>query len=138
MFEAMSGTLHRFAQEIGGEQSPVQVWPHHFDMALTWFSGRRVPGIDPGDVEAAAEQITVGYSTGDDAVPMPYVYATAYPHPEDLAEGLLPAPGRWTKGRDGFAGGILAYDDAVETGDPGGTILRFLRAFFAEASRRMT
>jgi hypothetical protein len=137
MFDAMSGTLHRFAQEIGGEQSPVQVWPHHFDMALTWFSGRRVPGVDPENVEASAEQVTVGLSTGDDAVPTPYVYATAYPHPDDLTEARLPAPGRWTRAPDGFAGGILAYDDAVGTGDPAGTILRFLQAFFAEASRRM-
>jgi hypothetical protein len=137
MFDAVAGTLHRFAEEIGGEQSPVQLWPHHFDMALTWFSGRRVPGIDPGDIEAAAEQITVGFSTGDQAVRAPYVYATAYPQPDELGGGALPPPGRWTTDREGFSGGILHYADAVESGDPGGTILGFLRSFFAEASRLM-
>jgi hypothetical protein len=138
MFDATAGTLRRFAEEIGGDQSPVQVWPHHFDMALTWFSGRRVPDIEDHDDEAAAEQITVGFSTGDESVTDPYVYATAYPQPDDLTGEALPPPGRWTTAQDGFAGAILAHADAVATGDPGEAILRFLGAYFAEASRRMT
>jgi hypothetical protein len=137
MFDAVAGTLHRFAEEIGGEQSPVQLWPHHFDMALTWFSGRQVPDVEPHDVEAAAEQIAAGFSTGDAAVPEPYLYTTAYPQPDDLTGVVLPPPGRWTTAHDGFSGGILRYADAVESGQPGDVILRFLRSFFAEASRRM-
>ncbi|HSD73802.1 MAG TPA: DUF5996 family protein, partial [Steroidobacteraceae bacterium] len=28
------------------ETSPVQLWPHHFDIALLVFSGRQIPGQD--------------------------------------------------------------------------------------------
>jgi hypothetical protein len=30
--------------ELPGEVSPIQLWPHHFDLAVSWLSGRAVPG----------------------------------------------------------------------------------------------
>ena len=29
------------------ETSPVQIFPHHMDVSMNWFSGRLVPGTDP-------------------------------------------------------------------------------------------
>jgi hypothetical protein len=33
--------LKQFRGELREETSPVQLWPHHFDLSLVWFSGRR-------------------------------------------------------------------------------------------------
>jgi hypothetical protein len=35
------------------ESGPVQIFPHHMDVSMNWFSGRLVPGIDPADEESA-------------------------------------------------------------------------------------
>jgi hypothetical protein len=37
----IDATLKRFQEKLGKNTSPVQLWPHHFDLAVNWFSGRR-------------------------------------------------------------------------------------------------
>ena len=64
VFKQFKGTLR-------GETSPVQLWPHHIDLAFLWFTGRLVPGIDPNDEESADEQMNFGFSPGDEAFPSP-------------------------------------------------------------------
>jgi hypothetical protein len=119
----------------GGSTGPVNFWPHHFDLAVSWFSGRHVPGVDPADDESAAEQVTLGFSTGDESIAGPYCYATAYPLPEGLVGAMLPSPARWNTA--GFTGGVLGYSSALETGEPEGAIGAFFRTFLAEAATRM-
>ncbi len=63
----------------GGLTSPILLYPHHFDLAFSWF---------PHDDD---QQLTMGFSTGDESVRDPYLYITAYPEPA------------------GFSGAILAY-----------------------------
>jgi hypothetical protein len=118
-----------------GETSPTQVWPHHFDLAATWFSGRLVPGVDPTDVENATELVGLGFSTGDGTVAEPYCYAYAYPTPGGLETAVLPGPAAWHS--EGFTGGVLRYGAALGTGDPEGAISAFWRTFLAEAAARM-
>jgi len=120
---------------VGGGTGPVNFWPHHFDLAVSWFSGRLVPGVDPADEEHAAEQVTLGFSTGDETVDEPYCYATAYPLPDDLVGATLPTPARWIT--EGFTGGLLPYGAALATGAPDGAIGAFFRTFVAEAALRM-
>ncbi|MES9828360.1 MAG: DUF5996 family protein [Candidatus Thiodiazotropha sp.] len=64
-FKAFTGGLRE-------EASPVQLFPHHFDLALNWFSGRLVPGVDPADAEHADEQMNFGFVTGDESIPDAY------------------------------------------------------------------
>src|SRR5581483_5980930 len=40
----VDAALKRLKSEHRGESGAVQFWPHHFDVALLLFSGRRVPG----------------------------------------------------------------------------------------------
>ena len=75
----IDATFKHFQWQLGANTSPVQLWPHHFDLAMNWFSGRQVPGTDPEDEEASEEQMNFGFSTGDDGIPDPYFYITAYP-----------------------------------------------------------
>ena len=85
----------------------------------------------------AAEQVTLGFSTGDEGIPEAYFYATAYPLPFDLPETDLPEPSRWTTEEEGYAGGILLYDDALATGDAAAAIFAFLCAFQNAAAESM-
>lgn len=116
------------------ETSPVQLFPHHLDLALSWYSGRLVAGQDPADEDAADEQVTLGFSTGDTTIGDPYFYAIAYPEPDGFVGSSLPAGAYWQT--QGFSGAVLPY--AAVVGDPEfDTRLReFLRmAHHAGASR---
>lgn len=119
----------------GGSTGPVNFWPHNFDLAVSWFSGRHVPGIDPADEERAAEQVTLGFSTGDESIDSPYCYATAYPLPDGLVGATLPSPAQWNT--TGFTAGVLRYGAALATGEPEGAMGAFYRTFLAEAALRM-
>jgi len=68
-----------FRSELSGERSPVQLWPHHFDLSMSWFSGRLIPFKDPGDAESSKEQMMFGFSTGDGIINDSYFYISAYP-----------------------------------------------------------
>ncbi len=125
----------RFKAGLREESGPVRFWSDHFDLALLWFSGRRVPGQDPDDPEYADEQMNFGFSTGDEVIPEPYFYITAYPLPDALPALQLPPPARWqTKG---WQGAVLPYAALVGASDPERTLLDFLQTVHAEARRLM-
>jgi hypothetical protein len=116
----------RFKASELGETSPVQLWPHHFDMALLVFSGRKIPGEDPRDPEASDEQMNFGFVPGDEGIREAYFYATAYPNPK-RRRPTLPRGARWqTRGWDGA---VLSYATLTASRDPQARLLEFLRAF---------
>jgi hypothetical protein len=88
-FRQLKATLHE------GVTSPILLYPHHFDLSLVWF---------PHDDE---RQLGLGFSTGDETIPEPYLYLTAYPEPAGFTGIKLPAEAYWQK--DGFSGAILPY-----------------------------
>lgn len=126
--------LKRFRAELREETSPVQLWPHHFDLALVWFSGRRVPDADPENAEEADEQMGFGFSTGDDQFAEPYFYVTAYPWVEGLAQTQLPAGARWQQ--QGWRGAVLPACQLSES-DPQEHLLAFWRTAQAAGAARM-
>lgn len=117
--------LKQFKRELTGEISPVQLWSHHFDLAMLWFSGRRAPDADPNDEENGDEQMNFGFSTGDEGTPNAYFYATAYPFPKALVETRLPGAGIWHT--EGWYGGLLMYEALVGAKDAGEELLNFFR-----------
>ncbi len=117
--------LAEFRAGLPGSTTPIQLWPHHFDLAVNWFSGRKVPGYDPEDLEWADEQMGFGFSTGDGGIPDPYYYVTAYPWPEAIVESPLPALAHWH--REGWNGAVLRYDALLAASDPSRLLLSFLR-----------
>ena len=68
---AIAASLATFRAGIREETSPIQVWPHHFDLSMIWLPGDKVPGEDPDDEESADRQMNFGFTYGDDAVPEP-------------------------------------------------------------------
>jgi len=113
---SVAGALENFRAGIREETSPIQVWPHHFDLSMLWLPGTRVSGQDPADEENADRQMNFGFAFGDAGIDEPYFYITAHPLPDALPSVPLPAGTTWRS--DGFSGAVLLYRDLVATDDP--------------------
>ena len=118
--------LKRLKSEHRRESSPVQIWPHHFDLAVLLLTGRQVPGTDPQDAESADEQMNFGFTTGDSSVPEPYFYATAYPPPDGFTATKLPEGAYWHT--HGWTGAALRYEMLRSMRHPADRLLEFYRA----------
>lgn len=118
-----------------GESSPVQLWPHHFDLAVVWFSGRLVPDQDPNDPDYADEQMNFGFSTGDAGMPEPYFYATAYPTPDGFTDHALPEGAHWHT--EGWTGALLPYRLLTETADPHAKLFAFFKTAHEAGAQHM-
>jgi len=128
MFKAFRATLRE-------ETGPVVLWPHHFDLAMLWFSGRLVPDQDPNDPEYADEQMNFGFATGDEYVKNPYFYITAYPMPEGLLDTPLPEGAYWLT--DGLTAAILPYATLTTADDPFALVANFLSTVQTAGSAKM-
>ncbi|KAA3665397.1 MAG: hypothetical protein DWQ04_00810 [Chloroflexi bacterium] len=127
--------LKTFKHSFREESSPVQLWPHHFDLAVVWFSGRLIPGQDPANEENADEQMNFGFSTGDSSIAEPYFYATAYPTPDPFTQQPLPTDAYWHT--EGFTAAILPYQSLVSATDPHAKLLNFLHTAHKAGSQFM-
>lgn len=135
-FSLANLTLANFKGSLREETGPILLWPHNFDLAFLWFSGRKVPGQDPADPEHADEQMNFGFEPGDAGIPEPYFYATAYPTPGGFAGSPLPAGATWQT--EGWTGAVLRYADLLKRDDPAGHLLAFLIAAHQAGSSHMS
>lgn len=113
---SVARALERFRAGIREETSPIQVWPHHFDLSMIWLPGAKIPGQDPANEEYADKQMNFGFVFGDEGINEPYLYVTAYPLPESLPSVRLPAGAVWQS--EGFSGAVLRYADLAANADP--------------------
>ena len=121
----IDAVFKRFRGRLREETGPVLLFPHHFDLSMTWFSGRRVPGADPADEETADEQMSFGFVTGDSGISEPYFYATAYPVPDGWTDLELPAGAWWHT--QAWTGVVLGYADLVAAADPEARLSDYLQ-----------
>jgi hypothetical protein len=128
--------LKTFKHSFRGESSPVQLWPHHFDLAVVWFSGRLVPDQDPENEEYADEQMNFGFSTGDNSIAEPYFYATAYPTPNKFTSQPLLAEAHWHT--EGFTSAILPYQALINMDNANQILLNFLHTAHKAGAQFMT
>jgi len=115
---SVTAALEDFRAGIREETSPIQVWPHHFDLSMIWLPGHKVPGQDSANEEYADKQMNFGFVFGDESFAEPYFYITAYPLPEALPKVVLRAGTTWKS--EGFSGAVLLYKDLVAVSDPAG------------------
>ena len=135
-----SGVLEEFSGRFNGKQSPVHLFWHSFDLALTRFSGRTAPprpDADPVTQEAYShEVISFGFWAGDNRISEPTWYAYAAPEPEGLAEADLAGPGaRWHDTGGGHLA-LLTHDRLRQESDPRTTLLRFLESAYRAGAAR--
>ena len=93
-------TLQEFAGWFCGKTSPVHLFWHGLDLAVTRFSGARAPenpNADPVTREAYShEVISFGFWPGDQKVRMPAFYSYTAPEPAGLADQpLRPEAASW-------------------------------------------
>jgi hypothetical protein len=113
---AVSAALELFRSGIREETSPIQLWPHHFDLSMLWLPGSKIPGQNPDNEEYADKQMNFGFTFGDEGIPEPYFYVTAYPLPETLPTLQLPAGTTWQS--EGFSGAVLPYSELLKNTNP--------------------
>jgi len=118
---SVAGVLEDFRAGIREEKSPIQIWPHHFDLSMIWLPGHKVSGEDVMDEEIADKQMNFGFAFGDSSIQEPYFYVTAYPLPDALPGLKLPNKTEWRS--DGFNGAVTLCKDVVAMDDPGGYLL---------------
>ena len=121
----INGVFRGFKGGLREETGPVQIFPHHMDLSMNWFSGRLVPGVDPSDEESADEQLNFGFVTGDDSIPDAYFYVTAYPAPDGWMNLRLPQGAYWHT--LGWTGAILPYAVVAESDMPLELLLGYLQ-----------
>jgi len=126
-----------FAGRFNGKTSPVHLFWHSFDLAVTRFSGRRAPereGADKVTREAYShEVISFGFWQGDKNVRSPAFYAYAAPEPEGLIEQPLePEAAFWTT-EGGMA--LLMYDDLRKMDSPKSALLDFLESAYQAGAK---
>jgi Family of unknown function (DUF5996) len=116
VLRAISAAMMDLRARVAGETSPIQLWPHHFDLAMLYLTGEKIPGQDPADEELSDKQINFGFAFGDAYVPEPYFYITAYPFPDGLTDLQLPDGAVWQS--EGFTGVVLRYRRLLEEQNP--------------------
>jgi Family of unknown function (DUF5996) len=128
--------LEQFSGWFNGKTSPVHVFWHGFDLAVTRFSGRQAPPIeaDPVNREAYShELISFGFWAGDDTVGDATYYSYTSPEPEGIRDEPLPA-GEWIEYGAGSLA-VLPYAEVRAAPDPRQTLLAFCQAAYEAGAR---
>jgi hypothetical protein len=128
------GVLEEFSGWYCGKTSPVHLFWHSLDLALTRFGGKPAPVLpdaDPVTREAYShELISFGFWAGDENVREPSYYSYTAPEPAGLREtALQPAAARWIEAGAGSLA-ILPYEDVRAAPDPRPTLLSFLESSY--------
>ncbi len=132
---SISAEMEAFRAGVREETSPVQLWPHHFDLSMIWLPGEKIAGQDPNDEEYSDKQMNFGFAFGDESIPEPYFYVTAYPTPDAMAATRLPAGSEWKT--DGFTGAVLTYQTLRDTSDPSAYLQDFWTRLLASGQQHM-
>jgi len=125
--------LEEFAGWICGKTSPVHLFWHSFDLAVTRFGGRRAPTLpaDPVNREAYShELVSFGFWAGDQNVREPSYYSYTSPEPDGLRQqSLRPEEASWAEqGSSSLA--LLPYEAVRTASDPRATLLAFLESAY--------
>jgi hypothetical protein len=132
---AVSSALVSFRAGVREETSPIQLWPHHFDLAMLWLPGDKIPDQDPDNEEYADKQMNFGFTFGDAGIPEPYFYVTAYPLPDAFSTLELPDGTRWQS--EGFSGAVLTYRRLLEKTEPTEYLLRLWNQLLAVGKQNL-
>lgn len=126
--------FEEFAGWYCGKASPVHLFWHSFDLAVSRFSGKRAaarPGVDAVTAEAYShEVISFGFWAGDRNNPFPAYYSYTAPEPAELRDqALRPPTAEWLAQANGSLA-VLRYEDVRSAPDPRAALLDFLQSAF--------
>lgn len=126
--------FEEFAGWYCGKTSPIHLFWHSFDLAVTRFEGKRAPALpdaDPVTKEAYTHDvISFGFWAGDDNVREPTYYSYTAPEPQGLRDrALSPDEAAW---QDSGTGSLatLPYEAVRSAADPRTALLDFLESAY--------
>src|SRR5215203_3367534 len=129
--------FEEFAGRFDGKTSPVQLFWHSFDLAVTRFSGKQVSlpeDTDPVTREAYShEVISFGFWPGDANVREPAFYSYTAPEPEGLTDYPLSPEGASWLPEGGMA--LLPYEEVRNSSSPTKTLLEFLESAYRAGAK---
>jgi Family of unknown function (DUF5996) len=133
------GVFEEFAGWSCAKTSPVHLFWHSFDLAVTRFGGSRaapLPDADPVTREAYThEVISFGFWAGDQNVREPTFYSYTAPEPPGLREQpLRPEGAVWVDQGNGSLA-QLPYDRVRTAADPRRELLAFLESAYRAGAR---
>lgn len=136
----INNIFEEFRGRFIGKSTPVHMFWHSFDLALTRFSGKRVPTREGAlEVERKAyshEVLSFGFWAGDDNIPAPAFYMYAAPEPADLTtEPIRPSSALWGSLRGG-AIALFMYEDFRNSASPREALLEFLESTYQAGAKR--
>jgi hypothetical protein len=123
--------LEEFSGWFSGKTSPVHLFWHSFDLAVTRFSGRPAPlhAVDAVTREAYSQEgISFGFWAGDDNLEDAAYYSYLHPEPGGLRDQRLPAGGWVESGAGSLA--LLTYEEVRTTPDPLALLLTFFQGAY--------
>jgi len=128
------GVFEEFAGWFCGKTSPVHLFCHLFDLAVTRFGGARGLALPEADAVTregySHELVSFGFWAGDANLREPSYYAYASPEPTGLREQpLRPDEARWGDvGTSSLA--LLSYDAVRRAPEPRAKLLSFLESVY--------
>lgn len=127
--------LKEFSGRFYGKTSPVHLYWHSMDLAVTRFSGKKVPDVHEvgrlSDKDAYSHEcISFGFWPGDDHIQEPAFYSYTFPAPEALEdEALYPSEANWIM-NNGSPMAIYTLADLRKTENPRLSLLEFLESAY--------
>jgi hypothetical protein len=133
----VDGVFEEFAGRFSGKTSPIQLYWHSFDLAVTRFSGKQATlpeNTDSVTREAYShEVISFGFWAGDASVREPAFYSYTTPEPESLTEHpLSPEAASWLP-EGGTA--LLLYEEVRKSASPKETLLGFMESAYQAGAK---
>jgi uncharacterized protein DUF5996 len=128
--------FEEFSGWFTGKTSPVHLFWHSLDLAVTRFSGRPAEPLDADPVTREAyshEVISFGFWPGDDTIGDAAYYCYTAPEPDGLPDQPL-AVGGWTRYGAGSLA-VLPYDTVRTARDPRTTLLAFCQGGYEAGAR---
>lgn len=139
MLAWMEPVFQEFRGRFLGKSSPVHLFWHSMDLALTRFSDTAVPmapEVDPVTRDAYShEVVSFGFWAGDPGVPEPMFYSYTAPEPADLAEKpLSPAGAEW-RANGGAHLALFPYATLRTSDDPREALLTFMESAYTAGAQ---
>jgi Family of unknown function (DUF5996) len=128
--------FEEFSGWFNGKTSPVHLFWHSLDLAVTRFSGRPTPPMQADRVTREAythEVISFGFWAGDDTVGDAAYYSYTAPEPAGLRDQPLSA-GAWIESGSGSLA-VLPYEAVRTARDPRATLLAFCQSAYEAGAR---
>jgi Family of unknown function (DUF5996) len=126
--------LEEFAGWYCGKTSPVHLFWHSLDLAVTRFGGKRAPAMpdaDPVTQEAYShEVVSFGFWAGDPKVRQPTYYSYTAPEPDGLRERALSPEGATWSELASSSLAVLPYEAVRTAADPKAALLAFLESAY--------